>query len=411
MEKIVVIGGGISGFAAAIEAKTNDNEVIILEKENSPLKKLLITGNGKCNYFNEDFTTNHYHSNNKSFIENTITEENKTKVLNFFTSIGIIPEIKNGYYYPYSNQAITIKNALLKEAKIKGIEILLNNPVTKITKQNDKFIVKTKEKIIEANKVIISAGSKAYPKTGSDGSGYTLCEQFNHTIIKVLPALVQLKGEGSYFKTLSGIRSKVKASLLENDKIIKEEVGEVQFTNFGLSGICIFNLSGLASKGLYEKKQIKIKLNFLYNLGLTKEEEFLELLKHQEKLLKKRTISDILDSLLNYKLTNYILKKLNINNDTLLENLSNSKRQAIAKELLEFTINIAGTNSFENAQTCEGGVSTLELNNKTLESNIVKGLYFTGEIIDIYGDCGGYNIGFAILSAILVGESIRGNHD
>lgn len=146
MEKIVVIGGGISGFAAAIESKTNDNEVIILEKENSPLKKLLITGNGKCNYFNEDFTKNHYYSSDKSFIENIITEENKIKVLNFFTFIGIIPEIKNGYYYPYSNQAITIKNALLKEAKIKGIEILLNNPVTKITKQNDKFIIKTKKK-------------------------------------------------------------------------------------------------------------------------------------------------------------------------------------------------------------------------------------------------------------------------
>lgn len=411
MTKIVVIGGGISGFISAINAKNKNNEVTILEGQNSPLKKLLITGNGKCNYFNEDFAISHYYSSNNFNLENLITETNKQKILEFFQKIGIVPKIKNEYYYPHSNQAITVKNALLKEAEIKGIKIKLNSYVENITKQEDKFQIKTKEETITCDKLIISTGSKSYPKTGSDGSGYTLVEKLGHTINPVLPALTGLHGKENIFKDLSGVRCEGKVILFENDKILKEETGEIQFTNYGVSGICIFNLSGLASKNLKENKDITISINFVQDLKLTNQNELIDYLETLNNEAQKRTISELLDSLFNYKLTNVILKRSNIERDRLFEDLTTNEKDLLAENIMNFKITITDTNSFDNSQVCQGGVSLEEINQETFESKIVPNLYLTGEILDVYGDCGGYNIAFATLSGIIAGTKAGEEND
>lgn len=409
MKKIVIIGGGISGFTAAINAKTNNNEVIILEGQDKPLKKLLITGNGKCNYFNEEFIFSKYHSFNEELLKNIISLENKNKILTFFKSIGIIPRIKENYYYPYSNQAISVKNSFLKEIENKNIKLKLNSYVKDIKKENDKFLVYYNNNVLVCDELIISTGGKSYPKTGSDGSGYNLSKKLGHTINKTLPALVGLKCKEPFLKKLNGVRSNATVSLFVNDKLIKSEIGEVQFTNYGLSGICIFNLSSIASRSISENKKVKISINFLDKLKIKNKKSFQEFILSSEYNFKKEKISYFLDNLLNYKLTNVILEKTKIERNKLVSILSDNEINMLFENLFSFTINIIDTNNFESAQITSGGVSLYEINPLTFESKIVSNLYLTGEVLDIDGDCGGYNISFAVLSGILAGESVKKN--
>ena len=409
MKKIVIIGGGISGFTSAINAKTNNNEVIILEGQDKPLKKLLITGNGKCNYFNEEFIFSKYHSFNEELLKNIISLENKNKILTFFKSIGIIPRIKENYYYPYSNQAISVKNSFLKEIENKNIKLKLNSYVKDIKKENDKFLVYYNNDVLVCDELIISTGGKSYPKTGSDGSGYNLSKKLGHTINKTLPALVGLKCKEPFLKKLNGVRSNATVSLFVNDKLIKSEIGEVQFTNYGLSGICIFNLSSIASRSISENKKVKISINFLDKLKIKNKKSFQRFILSSEYNFKKEKVSYFLDNLLNYKLTNVILEKTKIERNKLVSKLSDNEINMLFENLFSFTMNIIDTNNFESAQITTGGVSLYEINPLTFESKIVANLYLTGEVLDIDGDCGGYNISFAVLSGILAGESVKKN--
>ena len=409
MKKIVIIGGGISGFTSAIIAKTNNNEVIILEGQDKPLKKLLITGNGKCNYFNEEFIFSKYHSFNEELLKNIISLENKNKILTFFKSIGIIPRIKENYYYPYSNQAISVKNSFLKEIENKNIKLKLNSYVKDIKKENDKFLVYYNNNVLVCDELIISTGGKSYPKTGSDGSGYNLSKKLGHTINKTLPALVGLKCKEPFLKKLNGVRSNATVSLFINNKLIKSETGEVQFTNYGLSGICIFNLSSIASRSISDNKKVKISINFLDKLKIKNKKSFQRFILSSEYNFKKEKVSYFLDNLLNYKLTNVILEKTKIERNKLVSKLSDNEINMLFENLFSFTINIIDTNNFESAQITSGGVSLYEINPLTFESKIVSNLYLTGEVLDIDGDCGGYNISFAVLSGILAGESVKKN--
>ena len=219
MSKVIVIGGGASGLVAAIHAAKNNHDVTILEKNNICGKKILVTGNGKCNYWNEDQELSHYHSSSMDILEKIITSENKNKVLNFFSTIGIIPKVKDGYYYPYSNLAASIQYALIKEAEVVGVNIIENYNAQRIIKKDNKFIIND---LVECDKLIISTGSKASPRTGSDGTGYELVKALGHKIITVLPALTQLIGEETYFKSWSGIRTQTNILLYIDNKLIKK---------------------------------------------------------------------------------------------------------------------------------------------------------------------------------------------
>lgn len=402
MEHIVVIGGGASGLISAIYAKKNTNKVTILEKNQICGKKILVTGNGKCNYWNSDQNLEHYHSINNDLLEEIITEDNKKEVLNFFDRLGIIPKIKNGYYYPFSNQATTIKNALIKEVIRKKIDIKQDFLVTELNKNVDGFIIKGSIESIKADKVIIATGSKAAPKTGSDGFGYKLLKKFNHNIIPPLPALVQLKTMGDYLKEWKGIRTDVKVSLYENNQFIKEESGEIQLTDYGISGICVFNLSRYISIGLSKNKKEEIRINFL---------PFLDSQKENISALFKNNypIKDQLEGILNNKLVNIILKQSNIKENQPYSDLSPHEQNTLKENLTAFKVTVIGTNSFEQAQVCTGGIPLTEINTTTMESNIIKNLYIVGELLDVDGDCGGYNLGFAWISGILAGKGSSSN--
>lgn len=404
--KIIIIGGGASGLVCAINAKTENNEVVILEKNNKCGKKLLLTGNGRCNYFNDDFTMEHYHSHNKDILRKIINEDNKQKILSFFYNLGIIPQIHHGYYYPMSNQAITIVNSLETLALRKNIDIIKDVEVQSINYQKQ-FTLETSKGIFHADKVVLATGSKAYPKTGSDGMGYILAQKFKHHIIKPLPALVQLETLGHYLKEWSGIRTNCTISLWEDDQEIKRVTGEIQLTNYGVSGICVFQLSGLAIRGLDSKHKEELKINFLPWL----KESLYDYLETRNKMLGNVSVSTLLDGMLNYKLVNLIIKLSRISSDTYYDVLTNKQKQNLLDNLQNFKVTITGYKDFDQAQVCSGGVKLDEVNILTMESLKQKNLYIIGELLDIDGECGGYNLGIAWLSGILAGEAIKEDYD
>ncbi len=407
--KVIVIGGGASGLVSAIFAAKSGNEVVILERNNTCGKKILMTGNGKCNYWNSNQDLEHYHSMNKELLPQIITSKIQDEVKNFFETIGIVPKVKNGYYYPYSNQATSIQTALILEAKLSGVKIENDIYVEDIIKQENNYCIKTNNKDYLADKVIIATGSKAAPKTGSDGNGYELIKKLGHSIIKPLPALVQLKGSENYFKEWAGIKQDVKVSLLENDMIIKEEIGEIVLTDYGISGICIMQLSGLIARGLDSEKKETIIINFAPWIGNTTE-DFIKWMEERSKKVLNRNITELLDGILNYKLVNLLIKKSKIKQETKWQELDEHSKIILARSIMTFHQEIVATNSFDKAQVCSGGVPLTEINIKTMESLKNKGLYIVGELLDVNGDCGGYNLGFAWMSGILAGKDISGEN-
>ncbi len=398
MKHIVIIGGGAAGLLAANYAKSNNTKVTVLEKNSICGKKILATGNGKCNYWNADQNLEHYHSTNNELLKEIITEENKQEIMSFFEKLGIYPKIKNGYYYPSSNQATTIKDALNKDLIRKNVNIKNNIVVERIEKINNEFKIYTTNEIITADKIIVATGSKASPKTGSDGFGYKLLKRFNHQIIEPLPALVQLKTTGKYLKNWAGIRTDVEVSLYENDTLIKKETGEIQLTDYGISGICIFNLSRYASIGLSNNKKEQVRINFLPFLSNPKE-ELNKFISNQP----SRSIRTQLEGFLNSKLVDVILTEANIKDTKSYNDLNEQELQKLIQFLTEFKTDIIGTNSFEQAQVCTGGIPLSEINVQTMESKLVKDLYIVGELLDVDGDCGGYNLSFAWISGMLAG--------
>lgn len=404
MSKVIVIGGGASGLVAAIYSAKAGNEVVIIERNPSCGKKLLITGNGRCNYFNDDQNINHYHTNSSIELVKFINTDSNAENLSFFESIGIMPKIKNGYYYPMSNQATSILNALYIEAVSLNVDIKTNNTVTDVIKENNIFKIITDYETYECDKVIIATGSKAAPKTGSDGFGYDLLKKHGHTIIKPLPSLVQLISNDKIIKDWDGVRSDATISIYVDEEFQKEETGEIMLTDYGVSGICVFNISGMAARNLDINKKVTLKINFLPNIDLTIAwvSEFAE-------KVQNRTITELLDGLLNYKLVNAILKKLKINKDSSWSNLTEKEKLDLINAITSYEIEIIGTNSFDKAQVCSGGVSLEEINLQTMESKIIPNLFIVGELLDVDGDCGGYNLNWAWTSGKIAGKGTKDN--
>ncbi len=404
MSKIIIIGGGASGLVAAITAAKNNNEVILLERNNTCGKKLLITGNGHCNYWNSNQDLNNYHSSSP-LIEDIITPSNLNTVSDFLTNLGLVPKIKNGYYYPLSNQASSIKNTLYDTALRHKVLIKENFLVENITKKNNTFFITSSTETLTADKVIIATGSKSAPKTGSTGTGYTLLQRMHHTILPVLPALVKLHTEDKILSSLAGVRCDAHLSLYENNKLIATEQGEVQFNKDTISGICTFNLSYYASTGLAMSKEEVIHLNFLPFLKELSSEELLSWFNSRNRMLQNPSLTQLLEPLLNYKIINYFLKKLKFSLSTTWQDLTIQEKNKLLSLLTNYPLVITATASFDEAQTCTGGVPLDEINTATMESKLIANLYIVGELLDVTGNCGGYNLTFAFISGYLAGRS------
>ena len=380
--KIIIIGSGASGLAAGISLLRCGYDVTILERNNISGKKLLLTGAGRCNFFNSDQNIVHYHSSDKDILAKIITSDNIHLVEDFIISLGIVPKVKDGYYYPFANQAYNMKELLERTYLDLGGKIKYNYLVEKIEKKNSLFLINDN---ISCDKLILATGSKAYKMTGSDGIGYQLAKKFNHHIVKVLPSLTSLITREKI--NLKGVRVDAKVTLYEDRVKVREELGQVQFTDYGLSGICIFNLSYYAVKGLNKNKKELITI---------------DLMPFMDKVsFKNKKVYDLLLGFLPNKMIDYILKTLDISKDVYYEDLSNDKKQELTKILKEMEFNITSYKEFDFSQVCSGGVSLREINPLTMESIFVKNLYIIGELLDVNGDCGGYNLTFAFLTGIL----------
>lgn len=396
MSKVVVIGAGASGIIAALKA-SEKNEVILLDGNDKCGKKILLTGNGKCNYWNQSIDLQNYQTDDPEKLKKIL--EKQKKVFSFLEKLGIYPRIKDGYYYPYSNQSSSIQTILNKALEKAKIVVKYHFKVSNILKKENQFVIESDEEEIVADKVIIATGSKAFSKTGSDGSGYQLVQKLGHHINPVLPSLVPLVGKE--VPKWEGNRIEANVQLYVNDQKIKEENGELQLTDYGVSGICIFNLSGVVSKNLYWKNKVLLKINFFKEV-----DNLFSFLEERSKMLKNATIEEILESLIPYKLLLILLQKVKINKDKNWFELSKVEKQNLVSVIQSYPLQIIDNLSFDRAQVCTGGVPLEEVG-ANLESNLVSNLYIVGEMLDVDGICGGFNLASSFITGYIAGSDIH----
>ncbi len=399
---VAVIGGGASGMIAAIEAARSGAKTVILEHLDKCGKKILATGNGKCNYTNQIFTEDCYRGSKPSFLNRIIEQLDSDYIMEYFKQLGIFPKSRNGYVYPYSEMAVSVNEALHYELRRLGVTSFTNIHVSKL-QYNNRFVISQKDSddIFTADRVILATGGMSGQGLGSDGSGYKLAEAFGHSIVPVVPALVQLKSTGKYLKTIAGVRTEGLARLDINGKNIASERGELLFTAYGISGIPILQLSRYASYALLHKDQVTVYLDFFPDMS---ENTLRDLINTRFIERYDKTNEEIFNGLLNKKLAYVILKECHIEPEGYTE-ISKLPINKLIGYLKAFPMNIVDNNGFLASQVTAGGISTDEISVETMQSKLQKGLYLAGEIIDIDGTCGGYNLHWAWASGIIAGRA------
>ncbi len=438
MKQIVVIGGGASGMAAAIAAARKGAAVTILEHTSFLGKKLAATGNGRCNFTNLYMTADCYRGNNPSFIRQILKEFSPQDAIDFFAGLGVLSEEKGGYVYPYSNQASTIVDALTLELHALSVQVYYRRDVTRIQRKGEKFLLIGTERVpvsggdknpdkrkgtkssygqkqsrneetiqpfsMTCDRVILACGSKAAPKTGSDGSGYALCESLGHHIVPVRPALVQLRCAGGFLKEWAGIRCQGKISLYAGEEKLAEDTGELQLTDYGISGIPVFQVSRFGAEALNQGKQVSARLNFLPKL---EKEQTAELLRQIQRYPERNCPYRWLSGILPQKLVPVVLAQAGIPGEKLYRKMEPEDAAHVLPRLVQaltaFAVPVTETNSFEQAQVCAGGVDTREVT-EHCGSRCMPGVYIAGELLDVDGICGGYNLHFAWAAGIAAGE-------
>lgn len=405
---VIVIGAGASGLVAAITATRNGRRVLVIEQKDKAGKKILATGNGKCNFTNLHQSPDCYRSNDSAFPMKVLSCFDVQNTIEFFRDLGIFPKERNGYLYPNSEQATSIVQVLIMECQRLKVSVIYGEKVIQIKKPD--FTVITEQGNYSGHHLILAAGGCASPKLGSDGSGFRLAEQFGHTLIKPLPALVQLKSTDKYCKTISGVRTIARVTAYGNHNIIACEEGELLFADYGISGIPILQISRYVAKALDKKVKVTLIIDFLPSI---KKEEVESMIVQRIGQNPDKNLEEMMVGLFNHKL-NYILLKesgldpLELCGKLKLKELGKYVNHLV-KQIKEFHMNITGTNSFDQAQVCAGGISTKEIDPDTMESRLVKNLYFAGEIVDVDGTCGGYNLQWAWSSGYLAGKSTTKN--
>ena len=408
--RVAIIGGGASGIVAAITAARGGHKVSIIEHMDRIGKKILVTGNGKCNLTNVEQGAAFYHGTHPGFAQAILSQCGYSDIVKFFTQLGIYTKNLDGRLYPYSGQASAILEVLRMELSRLDVEILTETEVLHIIpKENEhKFLLtirhQNKDEKCEFDKVIIATGSKAAKATGSDGSGYKLAKSLGHTVITPVPALVQLKSKHDFFKSISGIRCDAIVKLYIDNQFISAEEGELQLTDYGVSGIPVFQLSGRASRALQEHKTVSIELDFMPDMSFM--EDMISFLNRRIEDNPDKEISKFMIGVFHKNLCSLFAKRCGWQSHLKVSMLSDADILKYAEMIKKFKIDIDGTNTYDHAQTCAGGVDTAELTNQ-LESKLVKGLLFAGEIIDIDGACGGYNLQWAWSTGILAGRILN----
>lgn len=390
---VIVVGGGASGMMAAIAAAKQGCRVCILEHKEMPGKKILATGNGRCNFTNLVQGCDCYRGSAPAFALPALEQFSAEDVKAFFSDLGILTTDKNGYCYPRTMQASCIRNALLRALKRFHILILCDVGIRKIHQTSSGFRIETKTGDFLTKTCILAAGGMAFPKSGSDGSGYIYAKQLGHTCVDPLPALVPLLAQAFWLKQTAGVRAEASVTLYVNDKCVDTDTGEVQFTDYGISGIPVFQVSRYASRALAEGNCVEAVLDLLPEYSMEQTARLLRV--QRSKKNKSCTLQEILAGFVNEKLARMLSETIKDHNTVTAEDLARSMKQ--------IRLPVTGTKGFMQAQVTAGGILTEEVQAETMESKLVKGLYFAGEILDIDGKCGGYNLQWAWSSGYCAG--------
>ena len=411
--KVIVIGGGPAGMLAAITAKQKGNEVILLEKMPFLGKKLLITGKGRCNITSsldmEEFIKNT--PGNGMFLYSCYQKFTNEDIIKFLNKQGLkVKEERGNRIFPVTDKSQDVLNCFI--SKIKELKIIVKNN-TKVDDiiVEDKNIkgVKSKDGIIKADKVILATGGKSYPLTGSTGDGYILAEKLGHKIVEIKPSLVPLEShDKAICKNLQGLSLKnveIKMKKKKKNKIIYKDFGEMIFTHFGVSGPTI--LSGSAHLARYSKIEKKMKeqnitLSIDLKPALSEEKLNARILRDFEEY-KNKKFKNSLDKLLPQKMIETIIEKSNIDADKKVNEITKTERKQLVSTLKNLEISIKGFRPIEEAIITRGGISTKEINPKTMESKLIKGLFFAGEIIDVDAYTGGFNLQIAYSTGYVAG--------
>lgn len=405
-KQVFVVGGGAAGMMAAISAAEEGAEVTILEHNDRVGKKILSTGNGRCNFTNVNQSSKCYRSDNKGFAWNILSLYPYETTRAFFERLGICAKEKNGGLYPFSEQASAVLDVLRMELDRLAIRILTGEHVMEIHPEQKciKIQCQNEEKKIhryQADAVVLATGSKAAPKLGSDGSGYTIAKKLGHKMVPIVPALVQLKCKEGFYKALAGVRVYGKVTLLVNEKAVASDKGELQLTAYGISGIPVFQVSRYGARAIYEKKKVRAVLDFMPDLS---ESEVLDYVRQRILDRPEKKMEDFWTGVFHKKLSQVMLKVANVRADQRANQLTDTQIQRLVRTVKSFSTEITETNAFDQAQICAGGIDTREICPQTMESRLVPGVFLAGELVDVDGICGGYNLQWAWSSGYLAGK-------
>lgn len=407
--KIIVVGGGASGMCAAIIAARAGCEVTIIEGLSRIGKKLLSTGNGRCNLSNTDQSILHYHGlqseeDTRSLVQKVFSVYDQEELLSFFRELGLLTRERGPYIYPASEQASSVLDCLRFGLSHEKIRVICDRIVQMIKPCKNGILVQTDQDSHTADRVIYTAGSKAGLKENSF-DGYDVIRNCGHTLMGPLPALVQLKSDAKFFKPLAGIRVNAGIRLLdETDKILADEQGELQLNAYGFSGIPTLQVSYLASKYLADHQTVYAMLDLLPDMD---DETCYHYLLQRGQCCLDRTAESFLIGMLHKNLGIALVKAAGIPLHTPVSGFTEETYRKLCLQIKHLRVPVLGTNGFTNAQVCAGGVNLKEVK-ETLESKLIPGLFLAGEILDVHGDCGGYNLQWAFLSGMLAGRNASG---
>ena len=401
-KRVIVVGGGASGLVAAIQAARGGAEVTVIEQKEKLGKKILSTGNGRCNLTNEYMNLECFRGDDTSVVSKVLGQFGYEDTLSFFEELGVILKNRQGYIYPISDQASTILDVLYYEIKRLNVCVVLEENVENIRKESNEFLVSTNKNSYICDAVILATGGKAAPVLGSNGSGYGLAKSFGHTVSTVVPALVQLVGKGNYFKHVSGVRTNATVKLFVAEECVASDTGELQLTNYGISGIPVFQVSRYAAKALHDKKTVIADIDFIPTMS---EEELKKFIFDRKKQHGERLAEEFFVGMLHSKLATMLLKEAYVPAHISANEIREDKWEKLSELIKHFQVEIIDTNSFEQAQVCAGGVLTSEINSDTMESVYEKNLYLTGELLDVDGICGGYNLQWAWATGYIAGKN------
>lgn len=404
--EVLVLGGGASGMMAAIMAAREHAHVMILEKKNRLGKKLLATGNGRCNFTNKVQKKECYRGKDANFAWNAMQHFSAEDAIEWFDQIGILATDKNGYMYPAANQATVVLHALENELKRQKVEVKLEEAVLSVqkdSKRNDGFVVTTDQDSYIAKRVIVATGGMAAPVHGSTGDGYEFAAAFGHQLVLPASALTSVVLEGNFMKKWSGIRIQGEVFLYDqDDELLAKDRGEIQMAAYGISGIPVFQVSRFAAVELQKKRKPYLVLDSMPDHS---KEWIVKQIVRRAEWNPKQSFGDLIEGLLPDKLGLVLLQQCHIDPASKAEQCLPKKIQQLAQKIKHNVLTIKEVSSFEKAQVTAGGLATGQVDPDTMESKLCKGLYFTGELLDIDGICGGYNLQWAWTSGYLAGKA------